>query len=42
MIERLQNIKVDGGEYQGLSYTLYDFMVGYMWGTVGFIYHPDY
>ena len=39
--ERLQNIKINGGEYQNQSYTLYDFMVGYMWGTMGWVYNVD-
>ena len=39
--EKLQSIKIDDGEYKDDNLTLYDFMVGYMWGTMGWVYNTD-
>lgn len=39
--EKLQSIKVDDGKYKNDNLTLYDFMVGYMWGTMGWVYNTD-
>lgn len=38
--ERLQNIKVNGENAQ-TDTTLYDYMVGYMWGTMGWVYNTE-
>lgn len=36
---RLEELKVKSGEYKGLS--LSEFMVGYMWGTMGWVYNTE-
>ena len=36
---RLKDLEIKKGEYQGKN--LYDFMVGYMWGTMGWVYNTD-
>lgn len=38
--ERLNALKVKNGEYKGSS--LSEFMVGYMWGTMGWVYNTEY
>ena len=38
--ERLDGLKVKSGEYQGSS--LSEFMVGYMWGTMGWVYNTEF
>ncbi|HCY52412.1 MAG TPA: hypothetical protein DHU65_06900 [Clostridiales bacterium] len=40
--ERLENITftVESGEYKGEEAKLSDFMVGYMWGTMGWVINP--
>lgn len=40
---RLENIKftVQDGEHKGEQVALSDFMVGYMWGTMGWVYNTD-
>lgn len=38
--ERLNGLKVKDGEYKDRS--LYDFMVGYMWGTMGWVYNTEH
>jgi len=35
--DRLKNIPITQGIYKN-AYNLYDFMVGYMWGTMGWVY----
>ena len=37
--EKLKNIEIDEGKYKNENLTLYDFMVGYMWGTMGWVYN---
>lgn len=39
--DKLHSIKIDDGQYQGQNLSLYDFMVGYMWGTMGWVYNTD-
>ncbi len=39
--EKLKSIKVDDGKYKSDNLSLYDFMVGYMWGTMGWVYNTD-
>ena len=41
--ERLGNIKfeVKGGKYEGEQTTIDQYMVGYMWGTMGWVYNTD-
>lgn len=37
---RLKGLEIKRGENQGKN--LYDFTVGYMWGTMGWVYNTDY
>ncbi len=37
---RLKDLEIKRGENKGKN--LYDFMVGYMWGTMGWVYNTDY
>ena len=39
--EKLQSIEIDKGKYKNENLSLYDFMVGYMWGTMGWVYNTD-
>ena len=34
--------EVEDGEYKGQDVNLSEFMVGYMWGTMGWVYNTDY
>lgn len=42
--QRLGSVKVDvkEGKYKGEQAPLTDFMVGYMWGTMGWVYNTEY
>lgn len=42
--QRLGSVKVDvkEGKYKGEQVPLSNFMVGYMWGTMGWVYNTDY
>ncbi len=39
--EKLQAIEIDSGKYKNDNLSLYDFMVGYMWGTMGWVYNTE-
>lgn len=39
--EKLQGIEINDGKYKNDNLTLYDFMVGYMWGTMGWVYNTE-
>ena len=39
--DKLESIKVDDGKYKSQNLSLYDFMVGYMWGTMGWVYNTE-
>ncbi len=41
--ERISGIDftVKSGEYEGENASLYEFMVGYMWGTMGWVYNTE-
>ena len=38
--ERLESLEIKKGEHAGKN--LYDFMVGYMWGTMGWVYNTEF
>jgi spermidine/putrescine transport system substrate-binding protein len=38
---KLQSIEIDDGKYKNDNLSLYDFMVGYMWGTMGWVYNTE-
>ncbi len=38
---KLKNIKIKDGKYKNDNLSLYDFMVGYMWGTMGWVYNTE-
>ncbi len=39
--DKLNSIEIDEGKYKNDNLTLYDFMVGYMWGTMGWVYNTE-
>ena len=39
--EKLQGIEINSGKYKNENLSLYDFMVGYMWGTMGWVYNTE-